>query len=154
MTRFFRRGTSKVKWITSPAVPTAPTLAEINAGVSLDAQIAEISGFEFSNSPIQTPDLGTTFTTQIPGEDTVQNPSLTFYDDDAASTIRTALAKGTSGYIIFCPYGITATKRSEIWPAKSTGVNDVWTAGNEAAKYQVTIAVTGVPNQAYALPAS
>ena len=42
MTRFFRRGTSKVKWITAPASPTAPTLAEITAGVSLDAQIAEI----------------------------------------------------------------------------------------------------------------
>ena len=154
MARFFRRGVSKIRWITAPSNPAAPTLAEVNAGVALDAALADISGFEFANTPIPVPDLASTFTATIPGEDTTQNPTMTFYDDDTTTTIRTALAKGNAGYVIFAPYGIANTKRAEIWPAKVTGYNDAWTAANEAAKATAGFAITSTPNQAYALPAS
>lgn len=147
MGRFFRREVSKVYWVTTIADTDAPTLTEINAGVNLTPAMADMSGFEFENSPIDTPDLETSFTSTIPGEDKASGPSIVFYDDDASTVIRAALAKGSDGYVVLMPYGKTATKRCEVWPATSTGFNDMWTTGSEAAKSVVKFAVTGTPTQ-------
>lgn len=152
MARYFRRGKSKIMF--APTVAgTSPTRAEITAATDLTPQIADIGGFQFSNSPIATPDLATTFTTQIPGEDTSDTPSLTFYDDDAATTIRTALAKGTAGFILMFPLGDVPTKRMEVWKVASTGVNDQWSAGNDPARYVAGFAVSAAPVQAGVVPA-
>lgn len=152
MSRFFRRGLSLVDFVPTVANKAAPTALEIAAGEALTPQIAEINGFEFSNSPITTPDLATTFTTQIPGEDTTSTSTLVFYDQDDDDTIRAALAKGTEGYIVFRPYGAGTGKRAEVWPVISTGVNDQWTTGNEAAKFAAAFAITAEPEQEGALP--
>ena len=154
MSRFFRRGLSEVHFVPVVAVKAAPTRVEITAGEPLTPGVAEINGFNFSNSPITTPDLSTTFTTQIPGEDTSDTSTLTFYDDDTSTAIRTAVVKGTVGYLVFMPYGDTATKRAEVWPVISTGANDQWTTGNEAAKFQVSFAVTAEPTQGAVVPAA
>lgn len=149
MARFFRRGVSKVYFLPAVAAPeTGPTTAEVTAGTSLTNDVAEIAGFQLSNSPIATPDLQSTFTKTIVGEDTTDTSTITFYDSDAASNpIRTALAKGAAGFIVLMPYGSTAAKRVETWPVRSTGVNDEWTVGNDPARFMVGFAVTDVPSQ-------
>lgn len=152
MARFFRRGVSAIKFV--PAVAgTSPTRAEITAGTNLTAQIAGIGGFSLNNSPIATPDLATAFDSQIDGPDTTDTSTLNLYDDDAAATIRTALAKGTAGFVLLFPYGDVPGKRVEVWPAKSTGVNDQWGLDAAAAQFQVGFAVTAKPNQAGVTPA-
>lgn len=151
MARFFRRGTSELHFLPAWAVAN-PTSLEIAAGLELTGSIQGITGFQFQNTPIATPDLASTFTSTIGGEDTTQSPSLTFYDDAAADDVRTTLAKGTPGFLAFMPYGNVTTKRVEKWPVMSTGVNDAWTTANEAAQFTVTFAVTSVPNQNAALP--
>jgi hypothetical protein len=78
--------------------------------------------------------------------------TLTFLDDDASSTIRAALAKGTAGFILLEPYGDVATKRCEVWPVKTTGVNDQWTVGNDPAHFVVGFAITNVPSQNGTIP--
>lgn len=153
MSRYFRRGKSKVLFVPTIVTKAAPSRAELTAGTPLTPQVADMADFQFSNSPIATPDMDSTFTTTIPGEDTTGTPTLTFYDDDAASTIRTALAKGTKGYIVLLPYGDVPTKRAEVWPVESTGVNDEWSAGNDPARYAVAFGVTGVPAQNAVVPA-
>lgn len=156
MSRFFRRGLSKVVFIESADVvaPDAPTAAEIAGGVNLSEAIAAINGFQFNNSPIPTPDLDSTFTTSIPGEDTTDTPSLDLYDDRTGDTVRTALGKGATGIVVLAPYGLETGKRVELWPVESTGVNDQWTVDNDAAKVTASFAVTGVPNQNYLYPSS
>ena len=152
MARFFRRGVSKIKFL--PAVAgSSPTRAEITAGTDLSPAIAAINGFQFSNSPIVTPDLATAFDSQIVGPDAAGDSSLNFYDDDATSTIRTAVAKGTAGFIVLFPYGDVPTKRCEKWPVTSTGVNDEWSLDATAGQFQVGFAVTAVPNQNGVIPA-
>lgn len=154
MARFFRRGVSKVYFKTSLLTPlTGLTQAEITASTNLTNSVAEIGGFQLSNSPIATPDLESTFTKTIIGEDTTDASTITFYDDDASSTIRSALAKGTGGYIILAPYGSATSKRVEIWAVRSTGVNDEWTIGNDPARFMVGFAVTEVPAQGGAIAA-
>lgn len=153
--RFMSRGFSRIYWVTPYAA--APTLANIVAGTRLDGSIAEINGLTFRNEPIETPDMGTTFTTKVPGGDTAEDPVLTFYDVDDTNVnnlIRVALAKGNSGMLVVEPYGHVIGRRSEIWKVTSTGANDEWSAGNDPHRYVVTFAVTAAPNLNYTLPAS
>lgn len=152
MARFYRRGVSKMKFL--PAVAGAsPTRGEITAGVDISPQVADIGGFALTNSPIPTPDLATAFNSQIAGSDEASDSSVTMYDDNASAALRTAMAKGTAGYMVLFPYGDVATKRCEVWPVTSTGVNDQWTTGAEAAKYLSSFAVTSTPNQTATVPA-
>lgn len=152
MAKFFRRGVSKIHFL--PAVAGAsPTRAEITAGSDLSPSVTGLSGWQFSNTRIDTPILSSSFTPQIDGPDTVGDSSLQFLDDDSTSTVRTLLAKGTSGYIVKFPYGDVPTKRCEVWPVKSTGVNDEWSMGNDPARYDVGFAITNVPVQSGTVPA-
>lgn len=149
--RFFRRGVSAIKFL--PAVAGAsPTRPEITAGTDLTAQVADINGFQLKNSPIATPDLSTTFDSQIDGPDATDDSSLIMYDLSDSAAIRTALAKGTNGFLVLFPYGDVSAKRCEVWPVRSTGVNDQWTLGADPARYQVGFAVTSRPNQAATTP--
>jgi hypothetical protein len=132
------------------------TRAEITASVDLTPDINDLGGMTFTNDPVATPDMATTFETSIVGADTAAPPVLTFYERDdtpANQTIMTALAKGNSGYILAFRYGDVPGRAMEIWKATSTGVNRQWTAANEAAKYVVTFAVTAVPTLNAIVPA-
>ena len=148
MARFFRRGVSEVFFAASVAVLDAPTSAEITAAVDLSEAIADIGGFMLTNSPIETPNLKTTFDAQIDGVDKTADSTFTLYDDDTDDAIRTALAKGSVGFVILCPYGNTVGKRAEVWPVKSVGFNDQWNLNAEAGKSVAGFAVTDLPEQA------
>jgi hypothetical protein len=152
MTRYFRRGKSKIVYLPTVA-GVSPTRPEITAGTMLTPSIAEVSGFSFENSPIATPDLDSTFTSSIAGEDTASDCSLTFYDDDTAVVIRNLMVKGTTGKIVLFPLGDVPTKRCEVWPIQSTGVADEWSAGNDPARFTVKYGVTAPPNLAGVIPA-
>ena len=85
--RFMQKGTTK--WWFVPTIASAtlvPTAAEVNAGTREDTELAEVNGFAFANSPIATPDMANTFTSNIPGEDTAETSSLTFYEHKAPTT--------------------------------------------------------------------
>lgn len=157
MSRFFRRGVSKVLF--SPTVTDTdgvfePDRTELDGAEDLSVDIAELSGFELTNDPINTPNLADQFTPQIEGEDTVPASSLTIYDRTETETIRTALEKGTEGFLFFLPYGDEPEGRMEVWPVKSNGVNDVWTTGAEAARFNVPFSITAVPQQNVEIPAA
>lgn len=151
--RFIRRGVSKARWL--PAVAgSSPTRAEINAGINLGGDLAAINGNEFNGSRVPVPVLDQVFTPQTAGEDTVGDVSLLFQDDSVATTIRTTLAKGTAGYLLLMPYGDVATKRCEVWPATSMGVNDGWgDLGNNPAQYTINLAITAPPVTTGTVPA-
>lgn len=150
--RFFRRGLSEVFFLPAIASLAAPTAPEFTAGTPLTGSVSGINGFSITNAPIATPDLATSFDSQIDGVDTAEESGLDFYDDKVDVVIRTALVKGTDGFVILCPYGKVTTKRAEVWPVRSTGYNDQWTFDNEAAKAGVRFAVTARPVQNAVLP--
>jgi len=149
--RFFRRGKSKV-YIVPAVVGASPTSAELTAGTDVSGDLAAISGFGITNSPIPTPDLGTAFNSQIEGEDAAEDCSMTFYDDDTLNVLRTLLVKGAAVSVVLMPYGKISTKRCEVWKVKSTGFNDQWTLDASAAQAVCTFAVVAAPNQAGVIP--
>lgn len=147
MARFFRRGVSEIHFLPAVVSAAAPTQAEITAGDDLTPAVADINGFNVDNSPITTPDLATTFDSQIDGPDQASDSSLVFHDDDVSEVIRDALAKGSVGFILLCPYGSTTGKRAEVWPVKSTGFNDEWGMDAVSARAKAGFAVTSTPTQ-------
>jgi hypothetical protein len=156
--RFFRRGKSRVSFGLdcegTSADGWAPTRAQLDAAQDLSIDLADLSGFSLENSPIPTVNLAESFTPQIEGEDTTADSSLTFHDRDDAEVIRAALEKGTAGFIFLFPYGDVPTQRMEVWEVKVTGTNDVWSLGNESARFRSTFAPQSVPTQDAEVPAA
>lgn len=155
MARFWQRGITEFHFVPTVASIGAPTVANIAAGDELTDDMADVSGFGYENQPIDVPDLGDTFTSQIDGPDQAQASSITFYDDSAGTpTLKTTLAKGATGYIVISPYGgVSANDVVEVWPVKVTGNNRVFSADTEGARYMVTFAITGTPDQEAAVAA-
>lgn len=161
MARFHPSNKSKV--VIAPAVSSlsAPSRAEITAGTVLTvagstvaAGLKEMSGFETSASDITVPDVGTDHDGTIPGRTSSSNAMLTFYDDDASATIRTALAEGTTGYLIIFPYGDSNGVRVEVWPIRVSALNDSQVnSANEAKTFTAAVSITSKPNKAATCPA-
>jgi len=151
MARFMRKGTTKIHFVPTISDPSGPTVSEITAGTELQDELAEITGFGFTNNPIDTPDMGSAFVGKIPDEDTTDNSDLTFYEDDTSNPILTALAKGTQGYIVIFPSGTAgatpaAADVCDVWPATVASNTRIYSAGNEAAKDQVMFTLTSEPS--------
>lgn len=150
--RFMRKGTAKVWWVPTIAdtVTLVPTAAEVNGGTELTASIAAINGFSFSNSPIDTPDMGESFVSKIPGEDTVENSSIEFYEKKTTEVIRASQSKDSAGYVVIFARGIAgatpaAADECDVWPATIGSNSRMYSAGNEAAKFNVVYTLTGAP---------
>lgn len=153
MSRFYRKG--KTKYVACPAIanPTVgPTRAELTAGTPL-TDIAAISGFNLTGSTVPTPDLDSRFVSSVAGDDTVSDPSITFWDDDATTAIRDVLAKDTRQFIVYLPYGDVPGKRCEVWDVTSLGVNDQVDL-SAAAQFMVGFSVNEVPVQDAVVPAA
>lgn len=158
MARYFRRGTTKIFYEATIADIDAPTEAELASATELSCELAEISGFSFSNNPIDVPDMCDVFVKNIPGENTAEDSSMTFYEDNgglAANPIKTTLAKAVEGYIVIFPYGVTggggstpaAGDECEVWPISVASNTREFSAGNDPARYMVEFTITGVPDQ-------
>lgn len=153
MARFMRKGKAKFYWVPTIANKTAPTVAEITAGTQLTAQVAEVNGFEFTNNPIDVPDMASAFVSKIPGEDSIDDSSIVFYEDDTSNPIYTAQTKGNVGHVVIFYNGTAGANpaiadKCEVWPAIVASNARRYTADNEAAQYQVTYALTAAPSQA------
>src|ERR671926_803362 len=149
---YFRRGTTKFRFAPTIANLKAPTRAEITAGVAM-RNITGVSGFAITRSFIGTPTLDSDFTSNIPGERSAGESSLTFRDDRDAATaaIRTALPEGTTGYMIYMPEGDVPGRRCEVWPVTSGGVNDQVSLDGFAS-FQISFATPNPPEQAAVIP--
>lgn len=149
--RFMRKGTTRIFWVPSiDDEDLAPAVSEVTGGTELTPELAEINGFNFSNSPIDTPDMGTSFVSKIPGEDTVGDSDMSFYEHTDSNPIKTALAKGTTGNVVIFYAGTdaddpAAADECDVWPATVASNSRSYSAGNEAAMYQIVFTLTSEP---------
>ncbi|MGW3401185.1 phage tail tube protein [Streptomyces zhihengii] len=155
MPRFSRKGVTKILFAeTVASTAYIPTRAEITGATSLTKAIASVEGFALENQEIETPDLESTFTSKIPGDDQAADSSLTFYEDDTSSTLEEALAKGTTGFIIILRKGdVPASKSMDVYPVRVASKSAAITVDNEAAKWMVKFSITDTPALDAAVPA-
>jgi hypothetical protein len=152
---FFRRGITKIYEVPT-VTAAAPTVAQITAGTDLSDLVSDITGFSFTNSPIPTPKLSTTFTTSVPGEDTTDDSELKFYEKKTTNPQQAALAKGTSTNIVIFYKGLAGATPAigdscDVWPVQSTGPNREYSMGNDAAMWHCGFAPSAEPTQDVAL---
>ncbi|MGW3827773.1 phage tail tube protein [Streptomyces sp. NPDC005071] len=154
--RFMRRGVTKIYFLPEiTAATNVPTRSEITSGTELSGAISDIAGWSLGNSPIDTPDLGSTLTTSIPGEDKADASTLTFYEDKAGDTIETLLSKGEEGYVVILRKGdVPASKSMDIFPVRVASRAPAYSAGSDPAKFTVTFAVSDDPTLDAAVPAT
>ncbi|MEV5451574.1 hypothetical protein [Streptomyces sp. NPDC052535] len=147
MARFNRKGTTKIYFLPTIAATTLiPTNTEITAGTDYTGQINAVDGFTLENTPIETPDMESTFVSKIGGDDSAADSSLTFYEDSTLDEIETALAKGTSGFIVIFSKGKTeGAKGMDVYPVTVVSNSKAFTTDNEAAKITVQFTITARP---------
>lgn len=116
--RYFPPGKRKVYWLTTCANYNAPTRSELNAGVDLSAEIAAMAGFSLTDNPVDTPDMGSRFTSQVPGRLTSAGSSVTIYCDQNGNDARAVLTSNTAGFVVCLWEGDTTGFFMDVFPAK------------------------------------
>jgi hypothetical protein len=161
MSRFVPDGVSFVAFLPAVASLAAPTTGEIAAGIvlaepgsTLVAGLKEMSGWETSATNPDVPDVSSKFTGKIPGRQTGGEGVSVHYDDDSSTTIRTALAEGTVGFMLIGKSGRTAGKRCEVWPVTvSTIADSPVNSSGDPATFSVMYAQTRTPSKTAVMPA-
>lgn len=147
--RYWRRGRTRAFFVPTIADIDAPTVTELTAGTELTGDIANIEGFATEQEFIGTPDLASTSTTTVPGEETFAASSLMFYLDSETNPLRTELAKGTVGYVVFIDYkptgALVADDEVDVYPVQVGAVPKQRDMGSTAAQWTANMAITGVP---------
>ncbi|MFF1358748.1 hypothetical protein [Streptomyces sp. NPDC058297] len=154
--RFNRKGITKIYFVpTIASTALLPTTAEITAGTDLTDGINGIDGFTLENSPIETPDMASTFVSKIGGDDSAADSSLTFYEDSELDDIETSLAKGTTGYVVIFSKGkAPSAKGMDVFPATVVSNSKAYTTDNEPARITVQFTITARPAFNQTVPAS
>lgn len=149
--RFFRRGKTRAFWVPTISNIAAPTAAEIAAGTELTSGISDITGFSTSQDFIGVPDLSSETTATVPGEVTMDDSSLKIYFDSASNPLRTTLAPGTVGNVVFIDYkpsgSIVATDKVDVYPAQIGSTPKERDMGSTAAQWTAMIAITAKPRE-------
>lgn len=155
MSRFIRRGVSKILFSPTIANINAVTRSELDSAEDLSAEVAEISGWAMSNQAVSTPDFASDFDSSIPGIDSVGDSSLTFYEDSDTEVIEELLPKGTEGYVLILRKGDKPGSNSlDCFPVRVPVKSNEYSAGNDAARFQVTFNITARPGLDGPVPAA
>ncbi|MFD7338467.1 hypothetical protein ACFV98_21030 [Streptomyces violascens] len=152
--KYSRRGVTRVLWLKGVADPGhVPTRPELTAGTDLTNAIAAIDGWSLTNQAIETPDLGSTFESKIPGTDQADDSSLGFYEDQVSDDIEQLLAKDATGWVVFLRKGDVPGSRSmDVFPVRVGSRSPNYSTDNEAAKFTVSFSITEKPTQDAVIP--
>ncbi|KUL23232.1 hypothetical protein [Streptomyces regalis] len=146
---------TRVLWLSAVADPGhVPTRPELTAGTDLTNAVAAIDGWTLANQGIETPDLGSTFESSIPGSDKADDSSLGFYEDKVSDDIERLLTKDATGWIVFLRKGDVPGSRSmDVFPVRVGSRSPNYSTDNEAAKFTVNFSITEKPTQDAEIPA-
>ncbi|AJC58594.1 hypothetical protein [Streptomyces sp. 769] len=154
-TRFLRRGISKIYWLKTINDPKWPTRTEISQPNRFDLThaVSDMSGWALANEPIETPDMGSTFNSSIPGADKADKSDLTFYEDQHSDAIEQHLNKGAKGWIVLLRKGdIPGSRSMDVFPVQVASRAATYATGNEAAKFKVEFTITDEPSLDVVVP--
>lgn len=143
-------GMTKVSWVTTISNTAAPTAAELNAGVALEALLTPDGlGITTTTDAVDAASLASVQDAEIPGrrKDSIV---LTFKDQGEAAAPFTTFASRPSGYVVV-RRGVSVTgtptyvaaQKVHVYPATAGDRQPQGSAKNELLKLVVPIFVTG-----------
>jgi len=117
-TRYFPPGTRKIYWVPTIANYLAPTRAELNAGTDLSAEVSAMSGWSVTSNTVDTPDMGSRFTSQVPGRLTSATNDVTLYNSQNSNDARSLLARDLNGYMVLLWEGDVTGQKMDVFPVR------------------------------------
>ncbi|WAZ20165.1 hypothetical protein STRCI_001264 [Streptomyces cinnabarinus] len=151
-TRYIPPGTRAYYWVPTIAVKAAPTRVELDAGTDLTGEVADVSGFQTTSESTDTPDLGSRFTSKIPGRITADDSSITLYASEDSQDVRQLLPRDTAGFIVQFPEGDVAARTMDVFPVKVSSAPKE-TSIEDPGKIMVQFTVTSEPVENVTVPA-
>jgi hypothetical protein len=149
--RYYPPGTRKVYWCPTLANYLAPTRAELNAGTDLSAEINAMTGWSLTSATVDTPDMGSRFTSQIPGALTSASNDITFYTSSNSNDVRNLLTRDTNGYIVLLWEGDVGGQKMDVFPARIT-TQAMDTTVTNPGMVTISFAATKIPATNVSIP--
>jgi len=150
--RYVPEGVRKVYWMpTVASYTTGATRTEINAGLDLTNEIADLTGWTVATNQMEVPDLANRFAGKIPGQITAADSSLIFYADSTSNDIRTVLPRDTAGYVGLLWEGDTSGRKYDLFPVKVAS-SSIQPNTLDPEKIEVAFSLTKVPAQNLTVP--
>ena len=150
-TRYTPPGVRKYYWLTTVATQASPTRIEMNAGIDLTAEVADIAGWTLDANQADAPDLSGPFTPQVAGRLNAADSSMAFWASSTSNDSRTVFPRNTVGFMLILPEGDVPTQKMEVWPAKVRSMY-VDPAIEDPAKVNVQFSITKAPSQNVTIP--
>lgn len=154
MSRLMFPGTGKVRWVTTLSSITAPTAAQINAGVDLTPWLrqdglnrtitAALTDVADARDTFDRTDIGTHGASL----------ELSFLRDSVSGsdTAFSTLPRGTRGFLVIAPFGwasaavtATAADRCEVWTAVVSAISPDAEGKEKAQVIKVTFGLPDAP---------
>lgn len=151
--RFIRPGVTKVYFVPTSANYKAMTKAELDAGTDLTTEIAEVSGWNITSNLVETPDWASRYASKVAGLLASDDSSITFYADEAGNDVRKVLPRDTKGYIAWMDGGEVVGQPMDVFPVTVSSLSKE-RAANTPARIVVNFAITAVPSEDQAIPAT
>lgn len=146
-------GTVRVQWVPTIAVQSAPTVTEINAGISLeDTMTADgLVGFEAETAEVDATSLASTFDAKQPGRASFSGTMIRVKKQTGSDTIFDTLTRNTSGYIVIRRYIVetqawAASDKVSVYPVKCGETRELPPEANSMARYEIPTMVTVAPS--------
>jgi hypothetical protein len=141
-------GMTKVIWVTTISNTAAPTVAELNAGQTLEAWITPDGlGLTTSTDPVDNTSISSVQSTQVAGRRS-DEIEITFKQQGQAAAPWTTFASRPVGYVVIRRGVATATaianpQKVQVFPAQAGDRQMLSPAPNEVEKFSVKFFVTG-----------
>lgn len=149
--RYFPPGTRKVYWMPTTANYLAPTRAELNAGTDLSAEVDTMSGWSVTSATVDTPDMGSRFTSQVPGRLTSSSNDIVLYNSSNSADARTLLTRDTNGYVVLLWEGDVTGQKMDVFPVRVMA-QAVDSTVEDPGKTTFSFAVTKLPATGVTIP--
>ena len=149
MARFTNRGNIEIRYFAFDATFADASMETITEAEIADAAniqhgpgsegecVADLGGWELSQSEIPVPDICSNVTGNIPGEITTGSAYLEYYDDDVSTPSRDLLQTGLRGWVTIVPQGIEVGNKGDWWPVRVQANRNLLNIGNEAARFRI-----------------
>lgn len=152
--RYINPGTTKVYLVDTIANKNAPTRAELDDGLDVSEQIASVSGWLVSGAAVETPDLASEFTSNIPGRTNAAESSIEYWADKTGQDLRDRSERNTNLFVVWMDGGDVAGYLMDIFPVRVLSQGKTRSVeGTDAARVPVQYSITSVPAENVEIPA-
>ena len=139
-------------WVVTISNYLAPTRAEINAGTDISAQVETVNGWSLQGAMVDVPDMGSRFTSQVPGRLTSPTNDVTAYLSQNSIDIRGLLPRDANGYMVCLWEGDVVGNQMDVFPARVV-TQAVDTTVDDPGKVTISFAITRLPAINLSIPA-